>query len=327
MATIRKRGKMHFAEVRSRRHGVYVSRTFPTKLQAQAWALSVEQDLGVYKGATLGKTLWDAYERYMREISPTHKGARWEEIRLKKLQRDRLAVVMLANLSTERLQEWVSEQLTVLSPSSVSREFGLISAVLTAARKRWKWMTHSPAADVMKPKKPPPRERRISADEQNRILEALGYDPKGVVYHPRRQVAIAFLLAIETAMRHGELWGLEWRDVNLADRYVVLHDTKNGTSRKVPLTKEAVALLQKLPGGKGRVFPMPKATAEVMFRRAVQLAGIENLHFHDTRHEGLTRLAQKLSMLELARVVGHKDPRSLMIYYNPTVSELAAKLD
>jgi integrase len=48
---------------------------------------------------------------------------------------------------------------------------------------------------------------------------------------------------------------------------------------------------------------------------------------HDTRHEGVSRLAKKLTMMDLAKMVGHRDPRSLMIYYEPSAEELAAKLD
>jgi integrase len=63
-----------------------------------------------------------------------------------------------------------------------------------------------------------------------------------------------------------------------------------------------------------------------MFAAATKRAGIEGLTFHDTRHEGLTRLAQKLEVLDLARMVGHRDLKSLMIYYNPTATEIADRL-
>lgn len=52
-----------------------------------------------------------------------------------------------------------------------------------------------------------------------------------------------------------------------------------------------------------------------------------DLTFHDARHEACTRLARKLEVLDLARMIGHRDPRSLMIYYNPTASEIAERLD
>jgi len=48
--------------------------------------------------------------------------------------------------------------------------------------------------------------------------------------------------------------------------------------------------------------------------------------FHDTRHEALTRIARKLDVLDLARMVGHRDARSLMIYYNATAEEIAQRL-
>jgi integrase len=329
MASIQRRGKRWIAEIRSKKLGVYASRSFDTKLQAQVWAYATEQDMGKHGGVVSGKTLDDALVRYAREIAPSHKGCRWERVRIEKFRRDEIAKVPLMHLTTERLQQWVDEQRLVLSGASVNREFNLLSSVLTAARKRWKWMAARPTMDVAKPKNPAPRVRRISPDEVKSVLLALGYEEDALCYTSRQHIAVAFLLAIETAMRHGELWGLDIRDVNLVERYARLHDTKNGTMRDVPLSLRAVELFGKLMGERteGKLFPMPQGSAQAIFSRAVKLAGIVDLHFHDTRHEGLTRLAAKLTMLELARVVGHQDPRSLMIYYNPTVSELASKLD
>ncbi len=65
----------------------------------------------------------------------------------------------------------------------------------------------------------------------------------------------------------------------------------------------------------------------MIFRRALQLAKIEGLTFHDTRHEAITRLAKKLQILDLARAIGHRDPRSLMVYFNATAEEIAEQLD
>jgi len=139
-------------------------------------------------------------------------------------------------------------------------------------------------------------------------------------------IAVVFLLAIETAMRQGELFKLEWQDVHLNESYVHLKDTKNGTKRDVPLSSRAKVLVAKLVPGDGRVVNFNQASCGQIFRSAVKLAGIVDLTFHDTRHEGLTRLARKLDLLDLARMVGHRDPRSLMIYYNATATEIAGRL-
>ena len=135
-------------------------------------------------------------------------------------------------------------------------------------------------------------------------------------------------LAIETAMRRGEILKLEWRHVNLEKRTAFLPDTKNGDSRTVPLSSRAVLILRELPKSAGdRVFPISEESFDHGFRRAVKRAGIEDLHFHDLRHEAASRMAGKLTnILELSAVTGHKDLRILKRYYHPKAEEIAAKL-
>lgn len=323
MASIRKKDGKWRAEVRLK--DFYKSGSFNSKQEAQAWALEQEQSYGRHGNSVNGKTLGDAFRKYADEISPKKKGARWEVLRLKKLLKDEISTEQLSTISADDFNKWVKRQ--KVSDGTILRELGLIAAVLAACRKDWKWMQHNPITDVRKPKSPAPRDRRISAEEIKRILQALAYEDDQPVTTQRQQIAVAFLLALETAMRHGELWGLQWQNINLKARFLTLPDTKNGTRRDVPLSIRAIELLEKLnPAESGAVLTIKQATAEVMFRRALQLAEIKGLTFHDTRHEALTRLARKLDVLDLARMVGHRDPRSLMIYYNATASEIAARL-
>ena len=140
------------------------------------------------------------------------------------------------------------------------------------------------------------------------ILKALEYNESEQVISRRQHIAVAFLFALETAMRQGEIWKIQWQDVNLAKRYVTLPDTKNGTRRDVPLSKRAVELLQKLNfQNSGRAIPFNQDSCATIFRRAVEITGTRDLHFHDTRHTAITRLAKKLPVLDLAWMVGHKD--------------------
>lgn len=137
-------------------------------------------------------------------------------------------------------------------------------------------------------------------------------------------VAVAFLFAIETAMRAGEICELTWDRVEgTAAR---LLKTKNGTKRDVPLSARAIALLQQLPRDNATCFGITSASLDALFRKAKTRACVEDLKFHDTRHEAITRLAKKLNVLELARMVGHKDLNELQTYYNATAEELATKL-
>lgn len=62
------------------------------------------------------------------------------------------------------------------------------------------------------------------------------------------------------------------------------------------------------------------------WRKAVKAAQVVDLHFHDSRHLAITRLSKVLGLLELARMVGHRDLRMLQFYYNESAAETAAKL-
>jgi integrase len=105
--------------------------------------------------------------------------------------------------------------------------------------------------------------------------------------------------------------------------------TKNGSKRDVPLSKRAIELLSFLPepDPKKPLFGLTTASLDALFRKARGNSMIEGLTFHDTRHEAITRLAKKLNVLELARMVGHRDLRMLQIYYNETAEKLAELLD
>ncbi len=104
-------------------------------------------------------------------------------------------------------------------------------------------------------------------------------------------------------------------------------ETKNGHKRDVPLSGEAIRILEQIRTDTESVFNLEASQIDVNFRKAKDRCMIEDLHFHDTRHLAITRLASKLDVLELARMVGHKDLRQLMVYYNKTAEDLAKKLN
>ncbi|MFL0809097.1 MAG: site-specific integrase [Agarilytica sp.] len=324
MATIRKLpSKRWLAHVR--KYGQNLSKTFDSKVQAQSWALETEANLDP-EGLVKGKTLEDAFTRYRDEISPTKKSHRSEFNRLNKFLRDSIAQIPLIEIRQHHFDEWIKTSLTRIQSSSVNRDLNLLSALFEQAI-RWRWVKVNPIRGIRRPKNPEPRDRRISDKEIEKILDALGFDGQSVTT-TRHIIAVAFLFALETAMRQGEIWGLDWVDVYLTKKYVRLHETKNGTRRDVPLSTEAIRLLKLLsPKEEGKVFKSNQESSGVIFRRALQLANISGMTFHDTRHEAITRLAKKLQILDLARAIGHRDPRSLMIYYNPTAEEIAEQLD
>ena len=317
MATIRKRGKKYRVELY--RNGKRESATFATKSEASSWALSRDAELS---GKSLpSKTLSEAFAKYADTISPEHRGERWELLRLKALARFDMASKQVAKIGAEDIIAWRDARLKSVSKATVLREMNLLRSVFEACRKEWRWIRENPMKDVTRPRQPPSRKRRVSQDEIDALVSLSGL--KEVPQTQTQMAVMAFLFAIETAMRSGEILGLTWADVH--PRHVVLPKTKNGDSREVPLSPKARLLLAALRGFE-KPFDIANGTRDALFRKLVKQAGIVNLHFHDARSEAIYRLSKKLGIMDLARVIGHRDLKSLMIYYNESADALADRL-
>ncbi len=319
MASIQRRGTSWRAEIY--KDGRRESNTLTTKAQAVQWALMREAEL---TGARLPEnTVKDALRRYANEVAPKHKGARWELARLGLLERDPLALVRLPALRPIHLAEWRERRLSQVAPASVRREMNLLQSVFKSCRKDWGWLNSDPIKDVDRPQAPASRKRRVAQEEIDRLTLALGYDG-GAPETAQHRVALCFLFALETAMRAGEILGMKWSDVSA--KSVTLPKTKNGDVRRVPMSARAREIIGLLPQDADSVFNLDPGTRDTLFRRARDAAQIENLHFHDSRAEAIWRLSKKLDVMELARVIGHRDLKSLLIYYQTDADELADRL-
>jgi integrase len=239
--------------------------------------------------------------------------------------------IKISDITPAVLGAWRDQLLKKVLGSSVNRDLNLLSHVFTTAAKEWKWIAKSPTTDVRRPKYPPPRERLYTQDEIDRLCLALGLDAdsSAVVGTKYEQVALAFLFAIETAMRAGEICSIT--PAHVIGRVVKLTPdiTKNGTSRSVPLSKAAAALLARLPapGDSGMLFGITAASLDAIFRKIRTRAAVEGATFHDTRHLAITRLAKKVEVLDLARMVGHRDLKQLLVYHNEDAETTAPRLD
>lgn len=319
MASILKVGNKYKAQIA--RHGVRKSKTFATRQTAKDWAARQEYLIINADQIATTQTFGAIMDRYAREVSPTKRGARWEMIRLEKLQRDDVAKVQMGDLAPKHIADWRDTRLKEVAPASVIREMQLMSSVLNVARREWGLIKVNPVSDVRKPTKPPARDRLPTEDEIDRLTHSAGSDLSKATARSFH----AFLFAIETAMRAGEIVGLEWDKVDLVRRVARLTQTKNGRPREVPLSTEAVRLLEALPH-LDPVFGLSSRQHDALFRKLRDRAGVEGLTFHDSRHAAITRLAKKLDVLDLARMVGHTDLKMLMVYYNESAEEMAKRL-
>ena len=330
MASITKRGKSWRAQIRTR--GISLSESFPTKAQATAWAAKIEADITAQRlGQAPDKTFGDLLSRYRDEVSPKKRSWRFDNITVRRvLEKDKkLADTPLSGLTPSVFADWRDRRLQEVSAGTVLREWNMLSAACTVAMKEWGWLGHNPLRQISKPSAPPSRTRRPVGDEIERILYALGYVDGVTPDTKTARVGVAALFAIETAMRAGEICELTWDNINFDRRVAHLPKTKNGHPRDVPLSKEAIKLLQCLPKDADTAFNVPVASLDVLWRRkGCARAGVEGLHFHDLRREALTRLAKKVDVLTLAKISGHRDLRILSnTYYAPDMADIANQLD
>jgi integrase len=326
MASIRQRSGKWQARVNRTGFPAEV-RSFETRGAAQRWARTIEaaMDRGAHQSPAKANEvlLRDILERYMLEVSPSKRGHLDEVIRIRFLQRAKIAGYSLSKLSPEIVAGFRDARLRKVGAGAVIRDLSLLSSVINHARREWGVTAGNPCALVRKPPTPAGRSRVLSVEEEVRLAIAL--EPKGW----RNSWMLPLVkLALETAMRRGELLALQWRNIDLARQTAYLPTSKSGKPRTVPLSMGAVALLASLPKTDADiVFPIAAQTMEAAFKRARVRADLADLRFHDLRHTATSRMAHKLpNVIELASVTGHQTIQMLKRYYHPSAEALAQKL-
>ncbi|MFP3754154.1 site-specific integrase [Cupriavidus sp. SIMBA_020] len=309
-----------------------ISKTFPSKDEAAAWAAETELSLGngVTKRTLLSSktSMADLIDRYLTEVTPRKKSAEIERHHIRAIQRSQIPRYTVGTLTSDAAREFRDERLKKVAASTVNRELNILHHMIEYARKEWGVSGGvNPVSDVQRPKNPPPRDRRLSPDEETALLAACDESRGGYL----RDVVE---LAIETGMRQSELLGLDWGQVSIPRRTIRLLEgmTKNGEGRGVPLSTNAIEVLRRRATAPedmtGRVFK--EVTADALkraFIRAVDRAKLENFHFHDLRHEAVSRMFEKgLNQMEVSSVSGHKDLRMLKRYTHLDAAKLAEKL-
>lgn len=306
------------------RHGVRKSETFPTKAEGRAWAEKIEAEIVDGKrGKYPRKTVRDAFERYAEEVSVTKRTAGKEELRLAAFGRELWAEKWLVDLTPDDLGKWRDLRLKAVQGESIRRDLVVMSAVFNHCIKEWKWMGTNPVSDMRWPAKGKPRTRLPKWREIRRICRACGYVTGKPPVNKTGEIAYIFLVSLRTAMRKGEILGLAPDDVNLSSRVAVLHETKNGDRREVPLSRRACRLLSVVHPA---MWTISSASLDALWRKICARVGVEGLHFHDARAAALSSMARKVDVLTLSRISGHRDINQLSVYYRTTPSQIADML-
>ncbi|MCF6783689.1 site-specific integrase [Stutzerimonas stutzeri] len=276
-------------------------------------------------------TLRQGLIKYKQTISILKKGFVQESYRINQLlkwsESDRpmrdFRSPHIAQYRDQRLQQVNEKTGRPLSPATVRLEMSLLSSVFDVGLIEWGACDINPVKNVRKPIPPPGRDRRISSREERLII-------RYCQNHTSPDLYSIFILAIETAMRQGEILKLQWEHINLRIGIAHLPETKNGTKRDVPLSLKARAALTRM-GVKpsGRVFSYTSNGLKSAWRIMTKRLGIEDLHFHDCRHEAASRLSEigRLDLMEIAAITGHKSLAMLKRYTHLKAANLVKKLE
>ena len=311
MAPIRKRNGLWQAQVRSRKIGS-TSKSFHKKADAVAWAKIQEalMQTGRWeKHDQRNITVRDLMENYLNKVTPTKRGADPETRRLNRLLTEH-------SLMTLKLDEIEPHHFATFRDQRIENgnracqyDLVLLRHAWNIARIEWGWsLRENPISLIRMPKNNPPRERRLKEGEFD-LLKAAASKSRSWYVWP------VVVLAIETAMRRGEILGLRWEHIDLEQRTAFLPMTKNGRSRQVPLSKAAIEQLSKVPRDTERPFPVTDVAMRQAWDRLRVRAGIDDLTFHDLRHEAISRMFDDgMKIHEVIAVSGHRTASQLFRY-------------
>ncbi len=326
MATLEKRGPYQW-RVKIRRKGYPTeTKTFETKAAAECWARRTETGMDnntfISRSEAENTTLKELLERYLEEITPRKKSADTETYRIKAFIRLPLATRIVATIRGTDIAAYRDERLKKVTSGTIKRELVTLGHIFETARKEWGIHMDNPVRMIRLPASSRPRDRRLQGDEEKHLW-------KECRASRNQLLAPTVRLALETAMRQGELIRLQWEHVDLDRRTAHLPDTKNGEARTVPLSSVAIKALKALPQAThGQVLPgITKEAVKKAFTRATRRADIKDFRFHDLRHEATSRLFELgLNIMEVSAITGHKDLSMLKRYTHLKAEDLARKL-
>jgi len=327
MATFEKRKTGWRARVRRQGIGT-IDRHFRTKSEARQWAKRIEakyenREFRSSQSSNINMTLHTALKRYRKEVTPLKRGAVQERRRIDAWLKEPLARERLLDISGRHLAVYRDRRLREgKSPNTARLELAIVSHLFTIARTEWGLeFLENPVRNIRMPPLSQGRERRLVSDEEQRLL--LGARQSGSPW-----LAPIIEIALETAMRQGEILAIRWDDTDLDRRVTRLKHTKNGDGRMLPLSTRAINVLQALePKIAGTIFPYKANAVRLAFTRLRSSLGIEDLRFHDLRHEATSRLFEKgLNQMEVSAVTGHKTLQMLKRYTHLRAEDLAQKL-
>ena len=283
-------------------------------------------------------TLEAALDRYLKEVSVTKSEASQRgEVGTAKRLIERLGRYSLAAITADIVADYRDKRLAEgLKPNSVRIELALLSHLYNVAIREWRLgLTYNPVANIRKPSPGEGRDRRLTKDEEWALLEA-------VDKHSNPMLGWIVRIALATGMRSSEIVSLKRSQIDLQRRVVRLATTKNGSARTVPLSKLAAEVFSQALanpvrpidcdlvffGEPGKDKKRRPYAFNKIFGGIKKELGMGDLHFHDLRHEFVSRMVEGgLSDQQVSAISGHKSMQMLKRYTHLRAEDLVERLD
>lgn len=315
MATIRKRRKKdgsfsYMVQIRIARRGqpdYSETKTFPRKAMAEEWAKRRELELaapgGVLTAKWKGVTLHDAIERYLHEFADG--AGRSKRATIEQLQRFPIARVKITELGSEQIIDHAQmRRRSGVKASTTALDITWLGIILKTASAAWRMPVNlnefESAKLLLRSKglisRPDSRDRRPTLEE---IEQVRAYFQRSQKIRPSAIIPMEDIMdfAIASARRQGEITRLTWDDLDESAMTCWVRDAKHprkkwGNHKRFKLTKEAMCIIQRQPRfhDEARIFPYSSKSIGTRWRAATAAKGIEDLCFHDLRHEATSRL-------------------------------------
>lgn len=320
-----------------RRKGQYLNETFLRRKDAEEWALDMErrvdrQEPAVTRKSRDAKLFGDLVALHRQDMEEVGiKIGRSKNFCLIALD-ETLGHLKITELDRERLIKFGRERAKEgAGPVTLGMDFGYIKTVLSHAAAVHGVTISTEPLDLARIAlkrlgligKGNERDRRPTQNELDHITAALDENPRQII-----PVGRIVRFAVATAMRQEEICRVEWRDFDPERRMLLIRDRKDprrkdGNNQRIPLLDvsgyNACKIIEEQGRfsntREGRIFPYNSRSVGTAFRRQCEDLKIEDLHFHDLRHEGTSRLFEAgFTIEQVALVTGHKDWKMLRRY-------------
>ena len=269
MASIRRRNGKYQVQIRV---GSYNrSQSFRKLTDAKSWARKEEElaEKRRYLGSKYEPcNLAEILVRYLRDVTPHKRSCGTERIVLQALLKEAWVNEPLPQLNAAAIAEYRDRRLASVKPATLKRQLNIVKHACATAEREWDWLSPlSLLQRVTLPKNTEHVVRRITVTDEQTLINAAKESRT-------KNLSELLILAIETAMRRGELLALEWQDIDFERRELLIRRSKTGRSRTIPLTQRAHATLLSIRANSGDlVFPISANAVRLAFERVRQRAG------------------------------------------------------